>query len=214
MKITFDNKKLFLNPDGSIFWEDEQVLILTDLHLEKGSSYANLGNYLPPYDSLDTLIKLTSRLKTNIIKKIFLLGDVFHDYNAYNRMGLKEKNIFDAICNNNEIIWIFGNHEKGFFPPRVTTYNSYKFKGVIFNHTANKQIDKEISGHYHPKVSFLYKNRKLSRPCFLVSKKKIILPSYGSFTGGLNMKSKVIKDLFTDNFNVYALGNTKVIPIK
>ena len=187
---------MFIFPDGSIFWEDEQVLILTDLHLEKGSSYANLGNYLPPYDSLDTLIKLTSRLKTNIIKKIFLLGDVFHDYNAYNRMGLKEKNIFDAICNNNEIIWIFGNHEKGFFPPRVTTH------------------DKEISGHYHPKVSFLYKNRKLSRPCFLVSKKKIILPSYGSFTGGLNMKSKVIKDLFTDNFNVYALGNTKVIPIK
>ena len=58
MKITFDNKKLFLNSDGSIFWEDEKVLILTDLHLEKGSSYANSGNYLPPYDSLDTLIKL------------------------------------------------------------------------------------------------------------------------------------------------------------
>lgn len=214
MIIDFKNHKFTLNIDGSILWEKEKILILGDLHLEKSTFFSAYGNYLPPYDSFDTLLKLSNSINNMQVKNIIFLGDIFHDLNGYSRMKQRERKILDNICNKNKVIWILGNHDKGFALDNVYSCENYKINNITFLHKLTKGINTEISGHYHPKVLFLYKSQKISRPCFLLSKDKIILPAYGTFTGGLNINSKVYKEIFDKDFKIYALGNKNVISIK
>ena len=205
MKIIFNNFEFILNNDGSIFWVDENILILGDLHLEKGTSFAEAGNFLPPYDSLETLMKLTKTLNSLKINKIIFLGDIFHDQKGYSRLDKKEKKIFDEICDSFSIIWIYGNHDYKYAPKNIKALNAYKLKGINFSHIPTACDLIEISGHYHPKVSFLYLGKKITKPCFVISKRKVILPAYGSFTGGLNVSSQIYKKLLRCDFDIYAL---------
>ena len=96
----------------------------------------------------------------------------------------------------------------------IKTYTSYKLKNFIFSHISDKKNKLEISAHYHPKVTFKFKGTKVSKPCFLIDKEKIILPAYGAYTGGLNISSDIYKNLFLNDYQIYALGNTKVLKIE
>ncbi|MAH88993.1 MAG: hypothetical protein CMJ06_02975 [Pelagibacterales bacterium] len=212
MNIIFNKNKFVLNPDGSMFWPKESCLIVGDLHLEKSTSYIDQGNFLPPYDTLETLSKLSFAIKEKCIKKIIFLGDVFHDCNGYKRLKLKEKNLFDNILNKN-IIWISGNHDANFIPTGIDSFILYKLNKFTFSHISSSKNSYEISAHYHPKVTFKYLGIKISSPCFLIDKYKIILPAYGSYTGGLNISSNIFKKIFSRNFNIYALGNKKVLRV-
>ncbi len=212
MNIVFNKNKFILNPDGSMLWPKESCLIVGDLHLEKSTSYIDQGNYLPPFDSLDTLSKLSNSMKKNNIKKIIFLGDVFHDSNGYKRLKLKEQRLFDTIINVNTI-WISGNHDAKFLPKNINSYNLYKLNEFTFSHISCSKNIKEISAHYHPKVTFKYMGNKISKPCFLIDNNKIILPAYGSYTGGLNISSNIFKNILFQKFDIYALGNKKVIKL-
>ena len=212
MNIIFNNNKFVLNPDGSMFWPQESCLIVGDLHLEKSTSYIDQGNFLPPYDTLDTLTKLSHTIKKKRIKKVIFLGDVFHDSNGYERLKLPEKSLFDKILNENTI-WISGNHDANFKPKHVNSFTLYKLNKLTFSHISCSKNSMEISAHYHPKVTFKYLGTKISKPCFLIDKYKIILPAYGSYTGGLNISSNAFKNIFSNNFDVYALGNKKVFKV-
>ena len=214
MKVSFNNCHFILNKDGSIYWIKNKILILGDLHLEKGSSYASDGNFLPPYDTLDTLIKLTKTLKKyKSIKKIILLGDIFHDANGYYRLNVNEKMIFDHICKKYNIIWIYGNHDESFAPKNVDAFNIYLLNGINFTHIPSNNDMIEISGHYHPKASFKYLGRKITKSCFVIGNNKIIIPAYGSYAGGLNIYSEIYKKYFKNYFNVYAVGSSQIIKI-
>ena len=212
MDIIFNKNKFVLNPDGSMFWPKESCLIVGDLHLEKSTSYIDQGNFLPPYDTLETLSNLYSVIKEKSIKKVIFLGDVFHDSNGYKRLKLKEKNLFDSILNENTI-WITGNHDANFIPKGVNNYILYKLNKLTFSHISCSNNSKEISAHYHPKVTFKYMDTKISKPCFVMDKYKIILPAYGSYAGGLNISSNIFKNIFSNNFDIYALGNKKVFRV-
>ena len=214
MKIIFNNNNFKLNSDGSIFWQEESCLILGDLHLEKSTSYMNQGNFLPPYDTIETLSNLSNTIQKLNASKLILLGDIFHDNKAYKRLGGKEKKIFDDICNFFEVIWIKGNHDNNFIPKNIKTYNKYKKKNLTFTHISETSNIREVSGHYHPKVSFKYVGVKITKPCFMIDNKRLILPAYGSYTGGLNLKSRILQSLFSNQLKVYAVGNKKVLEIK
>ena len=92
MLIQFGNNQFLLNPDGSMYWLEEKSLIVGDLHLEKSTSYIDQGNFLPPYDTIDTLERLLNITKELLPNRIIFLGDVFHDNSAFDRLKKKEKN--------------------------------------------------------------------------------------------------------------------------
>ena len=213
MLIQFGNNQFLLNPDGSMYWLEEKSLIVGDLHLEKSTSYIDQGNFLPPYDTIDTLERLLNITKELSPNKIIFLGDVFHDNSAFDRLKTKEKQLFKDILNKN-VIWVKGNHDNNFKYVDIKTYTSYKLKKFIFSHISDKKNKLEISAHYHPKVTFQFKGTKVSKPCFLIDKEKIILPAYGAYTGGLNISSDIYKNLFLNDYQIYALGNTKVLKIE
>jgi DNA ligase-associated metallophosphoesterase len=210
MKITFAHHILHLNSSGTLYWPDKSMLIVSDLHLEKGSHFAKRGYFLPPYDSLETL----NRLKKDIVSinpaNILILGDTFHDQDGYERLPENEKNIFNGLKKLNPI-WITGNHDGDFVPSGFADYKSITMDGITFNHQADLSAEFEVSGHYHPKIDIIHKKSRISRPCFIEDGNKMILPSFGAYTGGLSIANKSIASLFVDP-RIYAIGQ-KIFPI-
>ena len=213
IKIKFANKSLFLLSDGSIYWPTKKTLILGDLHLEKSSFFAALGDFLPPYDSFETLSKLQTTLKALDVLKVILLGDIFHDKNGIKRLENKLSDYLELLCKKYKVIWIAGNHD-GFLTPKNTEfYLKYKVDNINFVHKSQSTGEYELSGHYHPKATLKFFNKKIFRPCFLVGKSKIILPAYGVFTGGIDSKDKIFRKVFDSNYDAYSSLKKKFIKI-
>ena len=196
--INFAGHEFEPYPCGALYWPAEGVLIVSDLHFEKSSHFAAKGCFLPPYDTNFTLEKMHQICKILSPKTILFLGDIFHDANGLNRLTGETKAIFESLLNNHSIIWIDGNHDKGNAPKGITVHSTYHRNGVTFNHIAQKDATHEISGHYHPCVNFRHKGHKVRKPCFMHDDNKIIMPAYGSLTGGLDYQSAYLQKIMPD----------------
>ena len=212
-KIIFANKEFILQKDGSVYWPDKKSLILGDLHLEKSSYFAKLGNFLPPYDSFETLNKLEKSLNKLNVNKIILLGDIFHDKEGIKRLNKKLLKYLDYICKKFDVIWLVGNHDGIDRPKDAKFCKKYKIDNINFNHKSSKNTMNELSGHYHPKATLKLFKTKISKPCFLIGKSKIILPAYGSFTGGIDSQDEIFKKIFENKYKTYLFLNKKLVKV-
>ena len=212
-KIWFANNLFILIPDGSIYWPIKKTLILGDLHLEKSSFLARLGNFLPPYDSFETLAKLDITLNSFDVIKIILLGDIFHDKSGIKRLNNNTYNYLERLCNKYKVVWIVGNHDGQLNPKNSMLCLRYKMDDINFVHKSEENNINELSGHYHPKATLKFYKKNISKPCFLVGKSKIILPAYGVFTGGLDSKDIIFKKIFDGSYNSYLTLTKNIIKI-
>ena len=208
--INFNNHEFKINNDGILFWLEKKIAILSDLHLEKGSSFASLGQFIPPYDSEETLKKLINFLKTHEVQTIILLGDTFHDGGALNRMSSKVKSIFDSLVKNYEIIFVLGNHENKMKSPYIKFYERYIVDDIHFLHEAVLEKKHQISGHFHPVASLKINSKKITEKCLIHSENYIIMPAFGEFTGGLNINNPVFKPFLNSNYYIYFLTKKSV----
>ena len=208
--INFNNHEFKINNDGILFWLEKKIAILSDLHLEKGSSFASLGQFIPPYDSEETLKKLINFLKTHEVQTIILLGDTFHDGGALNRMSCKVKLIFDSLVENYEIIFVLGNHENKMKSPYIKFYERYIVDDIHFLHEAVLEKKYQISGHFHPVASLKINSKKITEKCLIYSENHIIMPAFGEFTGGLNINNPVFKPFLNRNYYIYFLTKKSV----
>jgi len=209
MKIIFNHHEMILHHSGILLWPKYQIGVVSDLHLEKGSHFAKRGFFLPPYDSQETLERLLKVCESENIKKLIILGDCFHDAKGFERLPPLANDYFSQLSQFDPI-WIKGNHDGDFIPDNMTGYEDFELDNVIFRHQAIAGEANEISGHYHPKVNVIYKETRIQRDCFAINNKKIIMPAFGAYTGGLAVDNAVIKDLLENNFNVYALGQERI----
>lgn len=205
MKIDFGGHEFMFHPSGVLFWPEKSIAIVSDMHLEKGSHFAQKGFFLPPYDTHETLERLHSVFNALSAQQIVVLGDTFHDAKGFSRLPAEERKSFDKLLHYNPI-WITGNHDGDFVPPGFKAFKSLVLGGLVFNHEAKEGTRLEISGHYHPKIDILHKKSRISRPCFIEDGNKMILPSFGAYTGGLSIENPVIRKHFGAAPRIYALG--------
>ena len=208
--IIFNKHKFQITKEGILFWFDKQIAIISDLHLEKGSSFAHSGQFLPPYDSEETLKKLTKGIKNQNIKKVILLGDTFHDENAYNRMSEKAFFLFNSFVKKYEVIFILGNHEKKLKIDHINLLNEYVIEDIHFIHQALQKSIFQISGHFHPVATIKSSIKKITAKCLLHTKNHIILPSFGTYTGGLNINDPALKPFVNHKSYVYMLTKKSI----
>jgi len=208
--INFNNHEFKINNDGVLFWLEKKIAIVSDLHLEKGSSFASLGQFIPPYDSEETLKKLINFLKTHEVQTIILLGDTFHDGGALNRMSSKVKSIFDSLVENYEIIFVLGNHENKMKSAFIKFYERYIVDDIHFLHEAVLEKKYQISGHFHPVASLKINSKQITEKCLIHSENHIIMPAFGEFTGGLNINNPVFKPFLNRNYYIYFLTKKSV----
>lgn len=198
--IEFGGHTFIPQKDGSLYWPDQNLLIVSDLHFEKSSHFAKKGIFLPPYDTLDTLQKLQQRCDVLKPETVLFLGDVFHDYDGVHRIMGQAQLIFNEIIKTHSILWIDGNHDRGSTPEGIVTLESIMIQNISFTHIATQMDQHEISGHYHPCRALTHKGHRVRRPCFVYNDTKLIMPAYGVLTGGLNCDSEIIQRTIPSSF--------------
>ena len=175
-------------PSGALFWRAREALLVADLHLEKASWFARLGQFLPPYDSHATLTELAAEVERSGASRLYCLGDSFHDAFGCDRLPANARELLTELTSRLDWTWIVGNHDPGFADHcggRIE--DEVAIDGIILRHEAVPgETRAEISGHFHPKLRLHLKGRRVSRRCFVRSESKLIMPAFGSLTGGLD----------------------------
>ena len=186
--FSFAGETFLATPDGALYWPARQSLLVADLHLEKASWFARFGQFLPPYDSQATLQALAREVAQTGAKRLYCLGDSFHDRFGCDRLQAAARNLLTDLTNSVDWTWIVGNHDPGFADHcGGRLVEEEEVSGIVLRHEAVRGDPRpEMSGHFHPKLRLNLKGRHVSRRCFVVSATKIILPAFGSLTGGLD----------------------------
>jgi hypothetical protein len=186
--FSFAGETFEATASGALFWPRQQALLVADLHLEKASWFARLGQFLPPYDSHATLSALAAEIEQSRAQRLYCLGDSFHDAFGCDRLPPSARDLLTSLTGRLDWTWIVGNHDPGFADHcggRIA--DEVELGGLILRHEAVPGESRpEISGHFHPKFRVHLRGRLVSRRCFVVSPSKIIMPAFGSLTGGLD----------------------------
>jgi DNA ligase-associated metallophosphoesterase len=173
---------------GALYWPSRQALLVADLHLEKASWFARLGQFLPPYDSHATLSALAAEVDRSGARRLYCLGDSFHDAFGCDRLPASARDLLTELTGRIDWTWIVGNHDPGFADHcggRIE--DEVQLGPIVLRHEAVRDDPRpEISGHFHPKLRLNLKGRHVSRRCFVLSPTKLIMPAFGALTGGLD----------------------------
>jgi len=187
--FSFCGHDLMALPQGALFWPARRALLVADLHLEKASWFARLGQMLPPYDSIATLSDLSAVVAASGAEEIWCLGDSFHDKYGCDRLPADARRMLIGLTGSTRWTWIIGNHDAGFADHcGGEVVDESEVDGLLLRHEADPAESRpELSGHFHPKLRITRRGRQVSRRCFVATERKLILPAFGSLTGGLDV---------------------------
>ena len=202
---------LIADLSGALFWEEERLLVVSDLHLEKGSSFAARGVLLPPYDTVATLGRLASVIARHDPRTVIALGDSFHDRAAHGRLSVPDRDAIAALQARRDWIWISGNHDPALPPDLGGIVASEVAIGKIsFRHEPTGAIG-EIAGHLHPKARVSTRGRSMERRCFASDGERAVMPAFGAYTGGLSIRDQAFAKIFqTPGFMAHVLGDRRL----
>ena len=196
---------------GALFWEDERLLVVSDLHLEKGSSFARRGVLLPPFDTAATLAQLGAVIARHDPRTVIALGDSFHDRDAHERLSRDDRDALSALQSRRDWIWISGNHDPA-LPPDLSgvVADEVAIGPIVFRHEPTGAVG-EIAGHLHPKARVSTRGRSVERRCFASDGERAVMPAFGAYTGGLSIRDVAFAAIFqTLAFTAHVLGDRRV----
>ncbi len=189
--LSFAGHDLAALPHGALWWPARRALIVADLHFEKASWFAQAGQMLPPYDSIATLSDLTALVAAVSPRELWCLGDSFHDAQGCERLPAAAREMLCALTAGLDWIWVTGNHDIA--ATGIVDHCGGRIVdeavvgGLVLRHEADPgDLRPELSGHFHPKFRITLRGRHIARRCFVASRTKLILPAFGSLTGGLD----------------------------
>jgi DNA ligase-associated metallophosphoesterase len=208
------------DPAGALYWPEPGLLAIADLHLEKGSSFAARGVPLPPYDTAATLARLARLIAHYAPRLVVALGDNFHDRDGPARMADTDRAMLGTLQRGREWIWIAGNHDPA---PAEGIGGSFcdalACDPVVFRHAPrlsgiDGECNGEIAGHLHPVARVVQRGRTTSRRCFAGDGRRLVMPAFGAYTGGLNVRDRAFADVFgTLAFTAHMLGERRLYAI-
>ena len=197
---------------GALLHEGERALLVADLHLEKGSSYARKGQMLPPFDTAATLAKLAALLMRHRPRVVIALGDSFHDRFGPSRMAPGDRDTLAAMQAGRDWLWIFGNHDP-VLPDDIggERHAFWSLGPLTLRHepASGASSAGEIAGHYHPVAKVGGSRRR----CFVTDGQRVVMPAFGAYAGGLNLHDDAIKALFSGRRFAHVLGRDRVYAI-
>ena len=196
---------------GALFWEQQSLLVVSDLHLEKGSSFATRGVLLPPYDTIATLSRLAAVIARHDPRVVIALGDSFHDRDAHGRLSEPDREAIAAFQVGRDWIWISGNHDPA-LPPDLggVVAQEVAIGPIVFRHEPTGAPG-EIAGHLHPKARVSTRGRSMERRCFACDGERAVMPAFGAYTGGLSIRDDAFAKIFQRlEFMAHVLGDARL----
>lgn len=213
--FSLSGARLIALPSGGLWWAERSILIVSDLHLGKSERLQRLGGpALPPYETRDTLFRLEADITRTDAKTVICLGDSFDDNIAQSQLAESEKLWITRLQAGKRWIWITGNHDPGPVDLGGTHLAELPVPPLVFRHETHHSSSGEVSGHYHPKAQLSLRGRGVSRPCFLIDMDRVIMPAYGTFTGGLASHVSPLRDIMLPDAVAVLTGTTaRAIPM-
>jgi uncharacterized protein len=215
-ELALSGVTLVADPAGALYWPDERLLIVADLHLEKGSAYAARGVLLPPYDTAVTLARLGRLVERYDPLLVIALGDSFHDGGGAARMADTDRLALVGLQRRRDWLWIAGNHD-----PEAMDGIGGRFAATLglgpltFRHEPSAAPSAgEIAGHLHPLARVARRGRAVSRRCFATDTHRLVMPAFGAYAGGLNVRDRAIARLFPERaFTAHMLGEGRLYAV-
>ncbi len=214
-KIEVAGEELWGDPSGALYWPAQSMLLVADLHFEKGSAFASKGQMLPPYDTRATLRALDGAIERHKPQVVVALGDSFHDGGAGDRITEDDRTRIQALTAATSWVWLTGNHDE-ILPEGIggKTAVELHIGALVLRHEPRAAPARgELAGHLHPAAVVRTRNRALRRRCFAGDGERLILPSFGAFTGGLDITDEAFNGLFTGAPTAWVLGKKQVYEI-
>src|ERR1700709_1913616 len=206
--LTIAGVTLLADLSGAFFWESERLLVVSDLHLEKGSSFAARGVLLPPYDTVATLSRLSAVIARHDPRTVIALGDSFHDRKAHERLSAGDREAVTALQVRRDWGWIAGNHDPA-LPPDIggIVASEVAIGGIVFRHEPTAAAG-EIAGHLHPKARVTTRGRTMERRCFASDGMRAVMPAFSAYAGGQSNRDNAFARIIqTPGFMAHVLGD-------
>lgn len=191
-------------PSGALWWPSERCLTVSDLHLGRSERYARrAGALLPPYEVEETLTRLDADIAATEARVVVCLGDTFDDLQAAG-LGEAQALWLARLMAGRRWVWIEGNHDPGPVGLGGEHRAELSFGPLIFRHIAVTGASGEVSGHYHPKARIAGQARR----CFLADPRRLIMPAYGTYTGGIYCDDPALSELMQPGAVAILTGQT------
>ncbi len=194
--FTLAGETLHARASGALFWPAQSLLCVSDLHFGKSERRVRRGGMaLPPYEVQDILTRLQADLEATQARTVICLGDSFDDVAAHHGLPDAARLWIARLQAGRRWIWAEGNHDPGPVDLGGTHLAELVLPPLTFRHIAQPDALAEISGHYHPKVGIRTRAGTVNRPAFLIDQARVILPAYGTYTGGLHSTHAALSGL-------------------
>jgi DNA ligase-associated metallophosphoesterase len=205
--ITIAGVTLVADCAGALYWPEEGLLAIADMHLEKGSSFAARGVPLPPYDTAATLARIAHLVARYAPRTVLALGDSFHDREGHARIAAADRAALARLQRGRDWIWIAGNHDPDPAGGIGGSFGAMLAIGALTFRHEPTGADGEIAGHLHPMARVSARGRSVRRRCFASDGMRLVMPALGAYAGGLNVRHRAFADLFgTLAFTAHMLG--------
>ncbi|HLK23658.1 MAG TPA: ligase-associated DNA damage response endonuclease PdeM [Caulobacteraceae bacterium] len=198
LAVTIGGVEALLRASGAMWLWQSRALVVADLHFEKGSAYATRGQMLPPYDTRDTLRRLEREVEALDPSVVVFLGDSFHDRGGEGRMAPRDGEMLAALARGRRLVWVVGNHDPEApkaLPGEVA--DEVRIEGMILRHEPAEGPQRgEAAGHLHPCARVAATGGSIRRRCFVTDGARVVLPAFGAYAGGLNVRDRAFAALF------------------
>ena len=216
-RIAVADERVVLDAEGAIYLPRCGSLVVADLHLEKGSSYAARRVFLPPYDTLATLKRLAAIVSRRDPRRVICLGDSFHDRSGADRLDAEAQAALAAMQARRSWIWVSGNHDPE--PPRSLAgevTDCIDSGALRLRHEPQpRHAPGEIAGHLHPSAQVRRSGRAVRRPAFATDGERLVLPAFGVLTGGLNVLDRAFAGIVAgEAARAFMMGPGRLFPVR
>lgn len=206
--INLGGARLWARPSGALWWPEMSALIVADLHLGRSERVARLGGgFLPPYETEDTLTRLEDEVAGLAPRMLISLGDSFDDLRAANTLGDEVCGRLERLAAGRRLIWVAGNHDPGPVSVAGTYLSDVTLGSIVLRHISNAgSSEPEISAHYHPKATLHIRGKRITRRVFLVAGARVVMPAFGTYTGGLDVFAAPLAQFCKPDSHVLLIG--------
>lgn len=214
VEITLAGEPCRLDPSGALLFVGSQTLVVADLHLEKGSSFARAGSMLPPYDTGATLAALADVVARLAPARVVALGDSFHDRRGPDRLGGGDRDLLASLVAGRRWTWVTGNHDP-VLPAAIggEVASEVEFGPLVLRHHPGTGSGPEVAGHLHPVAKVVLYGRGVRARAFLSDGRRCVLPAFGAYAGGLNACDRAFSPLFPMGFTAHVIGRQRIFAI-
>lgn len=221
VRTTLAGQSVILDHAGCLLFPDDGTLVVADLHFEKGSAFAARGDaWLPPYDTAATIGRLEQVCRRYRPRRVVSLGDTLHDLAGAERMPASHMARLRRLVDGHDWLWVAGNHDPA-PPPELggAVAPVARIGDVMLRHDVETAGEGglaagEVIGHYHPKAAVRTRGRRIGGRCFATDGRRMILPAFGAYAGGLNVLDPAISGLLAPAFRVFLIGRERLFAFR